>query len=64
MLNNVLTLQNILSYLGCINIIGFFAMWIDKVKAKHNSWRIKERTLFGITLLRRRNRMHLWYVYI
>ncbi len=38
-------------YLLIINIIGFFAMWIDKVKAKRGSWRIPENTLFTITLL-------------
>ena len=38
-------------YLIIINIIGFFAMGIDKWKAKRNAWRIPENTLFLITLL-------------
>ena len=27
------------------NIAGFAMMWIDKYKAKHERWRIRERTL-------------------
>lgn len=43
----VVNIQNIsLGYLLAINIIAFTSMWIDKQKAKHNKWRIKERTLF------------------
>lgn len=38
-------------YLIVINIIGFFIMGIDKWKAKRNSWRIPEKTLFLVTLL-------------
>ena len=38
-------------YLIIINIVGFFAMGIDKWKAKNNSWRIPEKSLFLITLL-------------
>lgn len=38
-------------YLIIINIIGFFAMGIDKWKAKRNAWRIPENTLFIITLI-------------
>ena len=29
-----------------MNITGFSLMWIDKSKAKHNLWRIPEKTLF------------------
>ena len=47
-------LKNILIYFLVINIIGFFAMFIDKQKAKRGSWRIPEKTLFIITALRRR----------
>ena len=43
--------SNVISYLIIINIVGFFAMGIDKWKAKKNAWRIPENTLFGITAL-------------
>ena len=38
-------------YLIIINIVGFFAMGIDKWKAKHDRWRIPENTWFLITSL-------------
>lgn len=38
-------------YLAVINLIGFFAMGMDKRKAKKHEWRIKERTLFLIAVL-------------
>lgn len=44
-------IMNIVIYLIVINIIGFFAMGIDKWKAKNNAWRIPENTLFAITAL-------------
>ena len=44
-------ISNIIMYLIVINIVGFFAMGIDKWKAKNNAWRIPENTLFGITAL-------------
>ena len=47
----IFTWQACVIYLLVINIIGFFAMWIDKAKAKRGSWRIPEKTLFIITLL-------------
>lgn len=37
-------------YLFVINIIGFFAMGIDKAKAKVKAWRIPEKTLLGIAV--------------
>lgn len=43
--------QNIVIYLVVINVIGFFIMGIDKRRAKNNSWRIPENTLFLITAL-------------
>lgn len=46
-----LGIKNIIIYIIIINIIGFFAMGIDKWKAKNNAWRIPENTLFGITVL-------------
>lgn len=36
----------IILYLILINIISFASMGIDKYKAKHNKWRIPEKTLF------------------
>ena len=50
-MEEIFTIQNILLYILIINVIGFGAMWIDKRKAQHGSWRIKEKTLFTITLL-------------
>lgn len=44
-------ISNIIIYLVAINIIGFLAMGLDKWKAKNNSWRIPEKTLFMITAL-------------
>ena len=41
----------ILLYFLIVNVIGFFAMGIDKWKAKNNVWRIPENTLFVITAL-------------
>ena len=37
-------------YLFVINIVGFFAMGIDKAKAKVKAWRIPEKTLLGIAV--------------
>lgn len=47
----IFTWQFAVLYLVIINLIGFLAMWIDKVKAKRGSWRIPENTLFAITFL-------------
>lgn len=38
-------------YLISINIISFILMFIDKRKAVHNKYRIKESTLLFISLL-------------
>lgn len=38
-------------YLILINLIGFFAMGIDKRRAIRHKWRISERTLFLLALL-------------
>ncbi len=46
-----LKITNIVMYLLIINLIGFFAMGIDKYKAKKGYWRIPEGTLMMITLL-------------
>lgn len=47
----IFPLKNVIIYLILINIIGFFAMLIDKEKAKRSSRRIPEKTLFLLTLL-------------
>jgi len=47
----IFTWKAVVIYVIIINIVGFLAMWIDKVKAKRGSWRISEKTLFMITFL-------------
>ena len=37
-------------YLIVINLISFFAMYVDKRKAKYGRWRIPEQTLFILAL--------------
>ena len=46
-----LSFNNIFIYLLIINVLGFFAMGIDKYKAKKGYWRISEGTLIILTLL-------------
>lgn len=48
---DILKVENILIYLGIINILGFLIMYIDKTKAKNGGWRIQEKTIFIITAL-------------
>jgi len=50
-MQEIFTIKNIIIYLVSINLIGFLAMMIDKIKAKNNMWRIPEKTLFYITFL-------------
>lgn len=38
-------------YIIVINLIGFFIMGIDKLKARRRKWRVPEKTLFIIALL-------------
>lgn len=47
----VIDVKNFIIYLIVINIIGFFAMGIDKYKAKKGYWRIPEGTLMTICLI-------------
>ena len=47
----IIGIKNIIIYLIIINLLGFFAMGIDKWKAKRGSWRIPENTLFMFTIL-------------
>ena len=46
-----MTLTGILSYLAVINLTGFAAFGIDKYKAVHHKWRIRESALFAIAIL-------------
>lgn len=46
-----MTLTSILSYLAVINLAGFAAFGIDKYKAIHHKWRIRESALFAIAIL-------------
>ena len=50
-LSEVIDVRYIIYYLIIINCIGFLAMFIDKVKAEKNKWRIPEKVLFYITFL-------------
>lgn len=43
--------QNAIIYVIIINLITFFAMYIDKKKAKYGKWRISESALFMLVLL-------------
>ena len=44
-------MKDFLLYLLLINAVGFALMLIDKWKAKHNRWRIKEATLMTVAAL-------------
>ena len=44
-------MKYILIYLGIINLIGFFSMFLDKQKAKRGKWRIPEKTLFLLAVI-------------
>lgn len=44
-------MKYLIIYLIFINLTGFFAMFLDKQKAKRNAWRIPEKTLFLFALL-------------
>ena len=39
------SLQAVLIYMAVVSVAGFFAMGLDKAKAKAGSWRIPEKTL-------------------
>ncbi|MBQ6024842.1 MAG: DUF1294 domain-containing protein [Lachnospiraceae bacterium] len=41
----------IIGYLAVMNIVGIAVMGIDKSKAKRGAWRIKEATLFGVSII-------------
>lgn len=44
-------LEYLIIYFIVMNLVGIVAMAIDKRKAKKGEWRIKEGTLFIITML-------------
>jgi len=39
------------AYLIFMNLLGFFLMGLDKWKARHQKWRIPEKTLFLAAIL-------------
>ena len=43
--------QILLIYFLIINVIGFFLMGIDKLRAKKQVWRVPEKTLFLIAVI-------------
>ena len=44
-------MKYLLIYLGIVNLIGFFSMFLDKQKAKRGKWRIPEKTLFLLAII-------------
>lgn len=50
-LKDLIDVKYIVIYLIAINLITFFAMWLDKWKAKKGKWRIPENTLLVLVLL-------------
>lgn len=63
-MEQIFTMKNLFIYLAIINVFGFFIMWLDKRKAKKGAWRIPEKTLFIVTVLRWWNRNNSRNVYI
>ena len=43
--------KGLLIYLIVMNLIGLAVMAMDKSKARHNVWRIPEKTLFLVSIL-------------
>ena len=41
----------LLVYFLIVNVIGFFLMGIDKLRAKKQVWRVPEKTLFILALI-------------
>lgn len=58
----IVQIKYVIIYLVAINLIGFFAMLIDKQKAKRGAYRIPEKILFILTLLGRMDRYNRWNV--
>ena len=49
--NEIFNLKNAIIYIIAINLIAFLAMFIDKKKAQHGSYRISEKALFTLVIL-------------
>ena len=43
--------KTVIIYIAVINVITFFIFGIDKWKAVHNRWRIREAVLFGLSII-------------
>ena len=41
----------ILLYFGIVNLVGFLLMLVDKRRSINHEWRIRERTLFIISII-------------
>lgn len=63
-MEKIFTIKNIIIYLLSINILTFFAMGIDKRKAKRGKWRIPEKTLFSLVVVGGGIGRNSGYVYI
>lgn len=50
-LQRIFSISHILIYLIMINLVTFFAIWLDKKKAKKGKWRISEASLMTLVLL-------------
>lgn len=48
---NEIGITKILIYLLVVNLISFFAMWLDKWKAKNDAWRVPESTLMALAFI-------------
>lgn len=44
-------MKSLIYFYILINVLVFILMYIDKIKAKKNLWRIKEKTLFKLYFL-------------
>jgi len=49
--NGVEVVNGIILYLLIVNVIGYILMWNDKRRAQKGQWRVKEKTLFTISLI-------------
>lgn len=47
----IMLIKVIAIYFIIINLVGYFIMAVDKRKSIKDKWRIKERTLFAISLV-------------
>ncbi|SFR69258.1 DUF1294 domain-containing protein [Anaeromicropila populeti] len=43
--------MSLLLYAGAINLTGFTLMYIDKRRAQHHKWRVRERNLLAVAVL-------------